>query len=628
VIGISLWDAVPQFRGTRFQEQYRLAMQTQQPVHFSEFAEPFGACFDVHAYPSPEGLSIYFRDITEQKLVQKSLGIERHRLRAVLDALPVGVFISDETGRLLEANRAAQEIWEGATPLAERPEDYGAYRGWWSASGEPLAADDWALARAILHGEIVDGEEVEIESFDGTRKTVLTYALPIRNGGGEVFGGVAVVVDVTERTRLLQEARAARMAAEGANRAKSEFLATMSHEIRTPINAIIGYTELLEMGIAGPITEAQRTQLERVRSSSAHLLGLINDVLDLAKVEAGRMKVGRDRAVVQHVVSTAMALVTPQAAERDLRLDTRCSGTQQIVYCGDEDRVRQILVNILSNAVKFTESGGSITIECGRTDRPDPDVQVSGSGPWVFVSVSDSGIGIAADELEQVFHPFVQADSGHTRERGGTGLGLTISRELARLMEGDVTARSEPGAGSEFTLWLPEPRATEAKGREIDSGVVPDGGVLVCVGRAVLKEVDQIMTAFTERLREDATFGDSGGLGDADLRDHGVAFLTDIAQSLVAVEQSTVDPIELLRDGGEIQRVISELHGAQRARLGWGPAQVKREFDILREEVERSVRRQTPQVPEADLRKGIDVLIRCLDLAERISERALGEDHP
>ena len=249
--------------------------------------------------------------------------------------------------------------------------------------------------------------------------------------------------------------------AEAANRVKSEFLANMSHELRTPLNAIIGYGDLLRMGIAGPITDAQRAPLERIQASSTHLLGLIEDVLDLSKIEAGRITVERQPRPIFSVVDAALELVRPQAAKRKLEILNQCEGKANGRFVGDEDRVRQILVNLLSNAVKFTRPGGAIEVSCGANAEPEPDARLQGQGPWVWIRVADTGIGIASEQLDSVFQPFVQADSGRTRAAEGTGLGLTISRRLARLMDGDLTVESEPGVGSRFTLWLPAASPTE-----------------------------------------------------------------------------------------------------------------------------------------------------------------------
>ena len=259
--------------------------------------------------------------------------------------------------------------------------------------------------------------------------------------------------ELAERARELgEEARKLSEVAREANLAKSQFLSSMSHEIRTPLNAIIGYMALLDLEIAGPLTPGQSHYLARVRASSAHLLKLIEDVLDLAKVEAGRLNVKHEPARAAAAISAAVGLVEPQAGAAGITIDYQEGDPDG--YMGDEDRVRQILLNLLANAVKFTERGGRVRVTCGTTDAPDPEAGLSPERPWVFVRVTDTGIGIPPEMRESVFEAFVQTEQGLTRRRDGTGLGLTISRELARRMGGDLTLRSADGEGSCFTLWL------------------------------------------------------------------------------------------------------------------------------------------------------------------------------
>ncbi|MDP9348928.1 MAG: hybrid sensor histidine kinase/response regulator [Gemmatimonadota bacterium] len=416
-----------------------------------------------------------------------------------------------------------------------------------------------------------------------------------------------------ERQILLLRERAARQEAEAANRSKSEFLAVMSHELRTPINAIMGYTELLDMGIAGPVTEAQRAQLARVRASSEHLLGLINEILDLAKVESGRMQVRRDPARVAAVVGSALALAGPQADRRGIRIDDQCGADGNTYFLGDEDRVRQVLVNVIGNAVKFTDPGGRITITCGELDAADSPVQPATGGPLTYIRVADTGIGIVPEDLERVFQPFVQADQGHTRAHEGTGLGLSISRELARLMGGDLTAESEVGVGSTFTLWLPAGRAGEAEAIPAWVEGLPRG--LAEAGEAILREADRILERYEERMRRDPRIPMAHGLGEADLWDHQASFVSDLASSLIGLTRSKeIPPERLLRDGSEIQRVISERHGQQRAQLGWTEDALRREYQILLEEVEAGIRQGLEPGSDADVESALEVLryyIRC-----------------
>ena len=238
----------------------------------------------------------------------------------------------------------------------------------------------------------------------------------------------------------LSQARA-RDAAETANRAKSGFLATMSHELRTPLNAIGGYVDLIQLDIPGPTTDQQQLYLRRIQRAQQHLLGLINDVLNYAKLDAGRVVFRMEAVSIPQAVGEAESLIVPLA--RDKGLDFASVPGPDVAGLGDPEKIRQILLNLLSNAVKFTEAGG--TVEMSWSTTPDE----------VLIDVRDTGIGVPAERTESIFDPFLQVDADLTRMRQGTGLGLSIARQLARGMSGEITVQSKPGAGSTFTLRLP-----------------------------------------------------------------------------------------------------------------------------------------------------------------------------
>ena len=374
------------------------------------------------------------------------------RLREVFAQAPAFMAVLRGEDHVFEYVNAAFYQLVGHRELVGRPV--------WEALPEVRGQGFEERLDAVLEtGEPYIGREVPVSvsrtpNSDPERRYVDLVYYPITEADGTRSGLVAHGSDVTEHVLARVEAQRARAEAEEANQAKSQFLAMMSHEIRTPINAVIGYTDLLDSGVAGELSERQAGYVERVRTSSRHLLTLVNDILDLAKIEAGEMMVDMHETSLTDVVRAAFDMVAGDAETRELRIERHIDCSDDVHFMGDEDRVRQVLLNLLSNAIKFTEPGGTIVIECGEADQPDDGAETEGDGPWLMIAVEDTGTGIAEDQLLRIFDPFAQVDSGRTRKSGGTGLGLTISRQLARRMGGDLTVRSQPGAVSRFTLWL------------------------------------------------------------------------------------------------------------------------------------------------------------------------------
>ena len=245
-----------------------------------------------------------------------------------------------------------------------------------------------------------------------------------------------------ERAQFYESESEARRDAEAANKAKGEFLAMMSHELRTPLNAIDGYAELLEMEIRGPLSEAQRNDIGRIRKSQRVLLGLITDILNYVRVEAGQVHYATEPVRIADLADAVIPLVAPQADSKRLSLSVRSNGGPAVAMA-DSDKLQQVLLNLLANAVKFTDEGGVVSLDWTVCDKR------------VEIRVADSGIGVPDERLEAIFEPFVQVDTSLTRVHHGTGLGLAISRELVRGMGGDLRVKSAVGIGSTFTVTLP-----------------------------------------------------------------------------------------------------------------------------------------------------------------------------
>ncbi|HEX6745831.1 MAG TPA: ATP-binding protein [Longimicrobium sp.] len=472
------------------------------------------------------------------------------------------------------------------------------------------------LATAAETGEYI-GEGMRRAKIRGTfpARVVLTAL----RRDGELVGFSKVTQDLSERNAVEERLRQALRAAESANAEKSRFLATMSHEIRTPINAILGYADLLDLEVQGPLTEGQRGYLDRVRASGRHLLALIEDVLDFARVEAGRMAVAAGSGNAAEAAEAAAGLLRPQAEARRIRLEVECD--PEATYWGDEMRVHQILVNLLGNAIKFTDPGGTVRVTCG-CGEPDPEAELRGPGPWTCVRVDDTGIGIPADRLAAVFEPFIQVDNALTRAHQGTGLGLAISRRLARLMGGDLTVRSRAGTGSTFTLWLPRTQP------QPDAAGAPQprpGGSLTQIGQHLASAAPLILRGYGERLRVDAGTPSARGHTRSEIEDHLVTLVTDLSSVLVVLEEDGEDSRGIAKDADDVQRLLAIRHGRQRHRLGWGEMEVRREYEVLGEEVETALNAARELAGSRAVDDALPVVRRLLNRAATLSLGAFRE---
>ena len=375
-------------------------------------------------------------DVTDRRVAEEESLNQLRFIEELVEIIPNPVYFKDRLGRYIGCNRACEalfelrrEDWLGRTAADLRPDN---------AGREEEAHDE------LLYGSGgIQSYETRLTLPSGEVRDVIFNKTLFTGINGSVGGVLGVITDITQQKRVETELRDAKTAAEAASRAKSEFLANMSHEIRTPMNGIMG---LVDLTLETPLTDTQRRYLTLVRSSSTSLLNIINDILDLSRIEAGRMSVEHLAFDVRTLLQEAVAPLEPRAREKSLQLTCLVAPDVPSQLVADPLRLRQILVNLVGNAIKFTRQG-----------RVDVSAWPEGQGgaAVLHLSVADTGVGIAPDKLERIFESFTQADSSTTREFGGTGLGLTISRRLAEAMGGRLWAESEVGKGSRFHLTLP-----------------------------------------------------------------------------------------------------------------------------------------------------------------------------
>lgn len=453
----------------------------------------------------PPYLLAYIIDVTDRISASRAARIAEEQYSALFDRIPTGMMTTSMTGAIVDANPALARIFGFSSAeqlMTEVPDMAALY-------ANPTARR--RLLDEVQRGGSVTNFEAKMKRRDGTEVDIAINAAIVRNSAGEPVGLEGTAIDVTDRRRAEAEARRAQAEADRANQAKSIFLSRMSHELRTPLNSIIGFAQLLDIS-EPPLDERAEESVSHIMKAGRHLLDLIDEVLDIAQVEAGRLNMSLEPIEVDDALAESVDLIRPLAASRQLTLRTDEASCDQHVLA-DRQRLKQVFLNLLSNAVKYNRTGGSIIVECETVDE------------LLHISVTDTGPGISPAQHDRLFTPFDRLGAEQSDEQG-TGLGLVLSRHLVEAMGGTLTVRSVEGEGSTFTVALPRSDAPAPNGgehpHELAVGSVGTGERTVTViyiedNLANLRLIERIL-ALRSNIRLEAAM--QGRLGLDLIREH------------------------------------------------------------------------------------------------------------
>lgn len=439
--GRLLWDDSPAPFGGDLRLHCASVLETNRPVEFETFWRD--EWYSVRIFVSAEGIALYVQNITRRKRAEGELRQSQELLSRVIELMPVGIWIMDAQGRISQGNPAGRRIWAGARYVDVS--QFAEYKGWWRNTGKSIAPEEWAAARAITKGGISINEEIDIECFDGTRKTILNSALPILGNDGTICGAFIVNEDITDRVREQERLLVDKNLAEAANRAKSTFLAAASHDLRQPLQALA----LLFALLRPRLIERGGALADKIDETLEALAKLIGDVLDVSRLEAGAITPSICPVPVGPVLGRLAAEYRLRATEKGLRLNFVPTS---LGVSSDPALIERIVRNLLDNAVKYTRKG-RIVVGCRRR---------AGS---VRIEVHDTGVGIPGEQLQAVFGEFHQLGQPGPDQAQGVGLGLWIVQSLARSLGHRVYVRSIVGRGSCFAIELPVAAADDGERR-------------------------------------------------------------------------------------------------------------------------------------------------------------------
>ena len=449
LLGKVLWEEYPGLHGSEIEQAYHRTVDEQVSVSVTSFYADHNHWYEVHAYPAANGISVYFRDVTDRKRVEASILESEERHRAVLAALDEGISLHDENGTIIMANASAERIL-GLTldQLCGRDSFDRRWRAM-AEDGSEIPGEQHPPQIAVRTGQNVTNFVMAVHRPDGTEVWVSVNSIPLRDAAKRsITGAVTSFFDITdrrriekERERLLEVERAARADVERASHIKDEFLATLSHELRTPLNAILGWSQILARGGQNDADLAEG--LAVIERNARAQTQIIEDLLDMSRIISGKVRLDVQRVDLATVVESAVDSLKPAADAKGIRLQVVLDPDAGPVS-GDPNRLQQVMWNLLSNAVKFTKRGGRVQVLLEQVNSQ------------LEVSVIDTGEGIRPEFLAHVFDRFRQADASTSRRHGGLGLGLSIVKQLVELHGGSVSVKSDgAGLGAMFTVTLP-----------------------------------------------------------------------------------------------------------------------------------------------------------------------------
>lgn len=428
VIGRVIWEVAPQIVGTELEAGYRRAMAEQKPVFLQRYDGRHDRWYEIQAFPSRDGLSVHFRDVTERRRGEKELRESETRFRQLAENIREVFYITDVNGDQIYLSPAFTEIF--GQPMSAR-----------GITSMVLPEDRAQLEKA--HEARSRGLATEVEYRivlpNGEQRWILDRSFPVLDERGKLVRTVGIAENVTADKQQMAQIEERSREVQAVMESRARLMRGFSHDLKNPLGAADGHAALLADGLLGELTEQQRNSVTRIRAAIGTAVGLINDLVELAKAESGQITLKPHEVDVRVIAREVVESYRPAAEQAGLTIKCDAQPVDPIIT--DPDRVRQVLGNLLTNAVKYTEKGGTIEVRTG--------MRAEGG---VAIDVVDTGIGIPADKMDVLFKEFERIDPS---VRPGVGLGLAISRRIARLLGGDVTVTSQRGEGSVFTLALP-----------------------------------------------------------------------------------------------------------------------------------------------------------------------------